>query len=225
MFIGPCNLHKFIKKTTNPPPAFFKFVRSIEISLSPDFSARAPARWPTLVMCNNAGLDLKEPHDPWDFHWLRLDKFEKLQSLKMWIAARSIYIGGSPNPDFLGVLQLDRDALTRRLSAFSHLKSFTMSTPLGRHVGSSEDGLVEEISRPGFQVFKRGSGDRYHPFLNPPPVRHALGGMNPQYIRTFEERSVHPSARISREEKLRHVNRQVHLGLDMIGFERMKEAT
>ncbi|KAF4922367.1 hypothetical protein CGCVW01_v005341 [Colletotrichum viniferum] len=66
MFFGACAIHPAMKtaKTGVTPPAFFKYARSFELSLSPDF--------PALPICANYDLPgIPRRHDVYDFHWLR----------------------------------------------------------------------------------------------------------------------------------------------------------
>ncbi|KAL9110255.1 MAG: hypothetical protein Q9227_005162 [Pyrenula ochraceoflavens] len=164
MFLGYCTLHPFIKSWSKPvitvtPPAFYQHARHLEISLSPDF--------PMLLWCANFDApELGRRHEAWDFHWLRLDRFQKLQSIQIWMAARSITSRLDSNNNFLAVKQLNTSALKNVLAPFDHLDSFTLSTPLGSTVGPEDEGYVDDVSASGIRVYKRGAGDNFHPFLN-----------------------------------------------------------
>lgn len=141
------------------PPAFYENVRHLEISLSPDF--------PMLLFCANYDLEeLESRHDVYDFHWLRLDRFSNLRSVKIWIAARSITCRLDSNNQFIGIKQLTAEALRKTFAPFKKVESFTLSTPLGSSVGPEEDGIVQDVSELGFSIYKRGTGDKFHPFLN-----------------------------------------------------------
>ncbi|KAL9615935.1 MAG: hypothetical protein Q9160_009135 [Pyrenula sp. 1 TL-2023] len=183
MFFGYCTLHPFMKTWSKPvvtvrPPAFYQHARHLEISLSPDF--------PMLLWCANFDVpELERRHEAWDFHWLRLDRFQKLQSIRIWISARSITSRLDSDNNFLGVKQLETAALKNVLASFEHIDSFTLSTPLGLTVGPEDEGFVDDVSAPGIHVYKRGTGDNFHPFLNLvfPDDENHFGGLihtNPQ---------------------------------------------
>ncbi|KAG8624391.1 hypothetical protein KVT40_007458 [Elsinoe batatas] len=159
-FFGSCELHPIMEewpKLTLSPPPFFKHARKIEISLSPDF--------PSLLLCAShdlAGLPIR--HSVYDFHWLRLAQFENLQSIKIWISARSICKNLEQKFEFKGIKQFTLPELKDVLDAFTGICSVEISAPLSNTWGPQE-GRVEELSRPGLIVCKRGSGDHFHPFL------------------------------------------------------------
>ncbi|KND92011.1 hypothetical protein TOPH_03312 [Tolypocladium ophioglossoides CBS 100239] len=165
MFVGFCDTPppmKPLPTMLSLPLECFKYTRSLELSLSADF--------PIMLPCANA-LDRRSghPHDVYDFHWLRLDQFQNLSNLNIWIAARgNLRRSGEcyKECDFVCVNQLDIDALRRALASFSRVDSVTLSTPLGGNIGP-EDGYVEGIAAPGIRVWKRGTGDRFHPTLIP----------------------------------------------------------
>ncbi|RYP58133.1 hypothetical protein DL769_009090 [Monosporascus sp. CRB-8-3] len=161
MFFGYCELHPVVKtwpKLGITPPAFFKYARSLELSLSPDF--------PKLLMCANFDLPgIERRHDVYDFHWLRLDQFQNLQRVNIWIAARSVSCRIDSDNNFFGIKQFGVEGLRGVLAPFGHIKSVTLSTPLGPSIRPQE-GNVEGVAPPGFRLYKRGSGDRFHPFLN-----------------------------------------------------------
>jgi hypothetical protein len=162
MFFGYCELHPAMKKWPKlgiTPPAFYKYSRSLELSLSPDF--------PVLLLCANLDLPgIKRRHDVYDFHWLRFSRFQSLQSVKIWIPARSITCRPDSNNSFLGIKQFGVDALRKALAPFGHINSVTLSTPLDPGVGPEDDCYVESVAPRGFRLYKRGTGDRFHPFLN-----------------------------------------------------------
>lgn len=139
------------------PPAFFKYTRSLELSLSPDF--------PKHLLCANIDLPgIERRHEVYDFHWLRLDQFENLKRVNIWIASRSISCRVDSNNSFRGIKEFDFEELRKLLTPFKNIKSFTMSTPLGPSVGP-EEGIVEGVISSGGKLYKRGSGDKFHPFL------------------------------------------------------------
>ena len=147
-----------IPKLGITPPAFFKYARSLELSLSADF--------PKLLMCANLDLPgFETRHDVYDFHWLRLDKFRNLSSVNIWISARSITCRMDSDNSFLGIKQLDVNALTDVLNSFKSSGSVTVSTPLGSSMGP-EEGYVKGVAPPNVRLYQRGCGDKFHPFLN-----------------------------------------------------------
>ena len=150
---------KLPNQTFTTPPAFFRHSRSLELSLSADF--------PMNLICAAYDMpDLQRRHDTYDFHWLRLERFQNLRSVNIWIAARSISCRLDSDNNFFGIKQFSADALKNVLAPFGHIKSVTVSTPLGSSVGSKEDGDVKDVVPPRMRLYKRGSGDRFHPFLN-----------------------------------------------------------
>ncbi|KAK2024425.1 hypothetical protein LX32DRAFT_569896 [Colletotrichum zoysiae] len=159
MFFGHCALHPAIRtlKTGETPPAFFKHARRFELSLSPDF--------PALLMCANYDLPgIPRRHNVYDFHWLRLGQFQNLQSVRIWIAARSVTCGIEADGNLRGIKQFNADALRDVLAAFGTVGSVTLSTPLSQSL-SPEEGYVSVGAAPSVRLYKRGSGDRFHPFL------------------------------------------------------------
>lgn len=164
LFVGYCYtppaINKWLKMAL-PPPAFTRYTRDLELSWTPNF--------PRIVSCQMPlpGIDRQPPfHDVYDFHWLRLDQFQNLRSIKIWVAARSVFprIRGI-DQGYFSITQLSVDTLRNALSSFSSIDSLTLSTPLAKDIGS-EDGYVEELTRSGITVWKRGTGDRFHPFLS-----------------------------------------------------------
>ncbi|KAH6711903.1 hypothetical protein BKA61DRAFT_677098 [Leptodontidium sp. MPI-SDFR-AT-0119] len=159
MFFGYCANNPALKKLPEmpTPPAFFKYTRSLELSLSPDF--------PKHLLCANIDLPgIERRHEVYDFHWLRLDQFENLKRVNIWIASRSISCRVDSNNSFRGIKEFDFEELRKLLTPFKNIKSFTMSTPLGPSVGP-EEGIVKGVISSGGKLYKRGSGDKFHPFL------------------------------------------------------------
>ncbi|KAH8890541.1 hypothetical protein GQ53DRAFT_782549 [Thozetella sp. PMI_491] len=160
VFFGFCALHSDMERLPKigpPPPAFFKYARSWELSLSADF--------PTLLACANTSLPgIDRHHEVYDFHWLRFNQFQSLQSIKIWIAARSFSCRIDSDNSFLGIKQFDADGLKKLLACFENVRSFVLSTPLASSVGPDE-GYVDKMALPGIWLYKRGTGDRFHPFL------------------------------------------------------------
>ncbi|OBT68525.1 hypothetical protein VE03_01817 [Pseudogymnoascus sp. 23342-1-I1] len=95
-------------------------------------------------------------------HWLRLDKFQSLHSLNIWISARANArcLERALNHPFTGITELDTDALQQALSHLRRVPKVTLSTPLAPSVGPEEEGFVEGL---GARVYKRGDGDWFHP--------------------------------------------------------------
>ncbi|SPO00296.1 uncharacterized protein DNG_03141 [Cephalotrichum gorgonifer] len=82
-FVGYCQKPVNPKLDIQPtqPPAFFKYARKLELSLPADFPVAIPCVVPELSKQEHL-------HDVYDFHWLWLDKFHSLSSVKIWIASR-----------------------------------------------------------------------------------------------------------------------------------------
>ncbi|KAF4809411.1 hypothetical protein CGCSCA5_v011402 [Colletotrichum siamense] len=161
MFFGYCELHPIVKtfpKIGITPPAFFKYARNVELSLSPCFNLE--------LLCANFDLPgIPRRHDVYDFHWLRLDRFEYLQTFNIWIASRCTSNRYPSKYDsFSGIKGLDKRNLSDLLAPFSLIGSVTISTPLSSNI-EPEEGFVEDVVVPGFRLYKRGSGDRFHPIL------------------------------------------------------------
>lgn len=179
MWFGYCELHPAMKewpKLGITPPGFFKYARALELSLSPDF--------PLLLLCANCDLPgIERRHEVYDFHWLRLDRFQSLRTLNIWVSARSLTWSipdGQRNYNFTGITQFDLDTLAKVLSPLGRVDSATLSTPLGPGVGP-EQGYVESLP---VRVYKRGSGDRFHP----PLYRIEPGGVFDNVVHTSSTR-------------------------------------
>ncbi|KAK2763393.1 hypothetical protein CKAH01_04987 [Colletotrichum kahawae] len=183
MFFGYCELHPVVKtfpKIGITPPAFFKYARNVELSFGPDF--------PMQLLCANfdlPGIPLR--HDVYDFHWLRLDRFENLQTFNIWIASRcSSNRTPSKYDSLCGIKGFDTRNLSDRLAPFSLISSVTISTPLSSSI-EPEEGFVEDVALPGIRLYKRGSGDKFHPILGPVNP----GGMYDDVIHTAAEMYEH----------------------------------
>ncbi|EQB55160.1 hypothetical protein CGLO_04937 [Colletotrichum gloeosporioides Cg-14] len=182
MFFGYCELHPIVKtfpKIGTTPPALFKYARNVELSFGPDF--------PLQLLCANFDLPgIPRRHDVYDFHWLRLDRFENLQTFNIWIASRCSSNRTPSKYDALcGIKEFDTKSLRDRLAPFSLIGSVTISTPLSSRI-APEEGCVEDVALPGIRLYKRGSGDKFHPILgtvNP-------GGMYDDVIHTTTEMEV-----------------------------------
>ncbi|KAF4857322.1 hypothetical protein CGCSCA4_v000431 [Colletotrichum siamense] len=162
-FFGYCKPHpleKTLPEVGITPPAFFKYAQNVEISLGPDF--------PLQLLCANFDLpEIPHRHDVYDFHWLRLNRFENLQILNLWISSRCIsFRTPSEYHDLLGIKGFNTEELRDRLLPFRLINSVTISTPLSSCI-RPEEGFVEDVTLPGVRLYKRGSGDRFHPILEP----------------------------------------------------------
>jgi hypothetical protein len=142
------------------PPAFYKYTRGFELSLNPDFGRS--------FICGNVVKNLpvtEHPHKGYDFHWLHLSRFENLHKVNIWVDARSKTIRFDEKEIVFGVKELDVKAFARSVSAFENVRSVTISTPLGPSF-EPEDGLVTSFPVPNVRLYKRGSGDRFHPWMS-----------------------------------------------------------
>jgi hypothetical protein len=122
--------------------------------------------------CANIDLPgIDSCHEVYDFHWLRLDWFQNLQSIKIWIAARSskpinFPIGGPDGPqDFRGIKEFDMENLKDMLKPFKNVKSLTLSTPLSPNLGPQGEGYVDSDGIIPVRLYKRSTGDHFHPPL------------------------------------------------------------
>lgn len=179
-FVGFCpqdaRMRNWPKVVDLQPHAFPKYCKHLELSMTPFF--------PCLITCSSPVRtpQLDRPHDPYDFHWLRLDLFQNLQSIKIWVTARSTKVLKGPNgrgtyPDFVKITDLNIDELRKALSCFAGVSDFVISTPLSNDVGP-EDGLVKGITvQKHHRVWKRGTGDIFHPRLSPNFGRGGLSGL------------------------------------------------
>ncbi|EGY22673.1 uncharacterized protein VDAG_04111 [Verticillium dahliae VdLs.17] len=162
MWFGYCALPPFMQawpKRGLTPPAFYKYARTFELSLFPTF--------PLDLLCATKDLPgLAMRHAVYDFHWLRLDRFEHLTNVNIWIDSRSLMPLPEDALNFSGIKHFSRETLHEALACFSSVPSVTISTALGPGIGPEDDGRVEDIAPPGVTLFKRGLGDRFHPYLN-----------------------------------------------------------
>lgn len=170
VFVGCCEWPPMTKdwlKMPVQPPAFPKHVRRLELSTNPLLPLQITCSTPYLTAHPN------NLHDAYDFHWLKLELFEKLQSIKIWVAARSTM--WFPKPDgrdvtCVMVTDLDFDALKRAVTIFDHLDEFILSTPLTGDV-APEETFVKDISQnPGCRVWSRGTGDAFRLSSAPSPL-------------------------------------------------------
>lgn len=170
LFVGFCKTpmllveHRFPKIGGVPPPVLPDHVRHLELSLTPNLEHELP--------CADRSETPKEEdlHDAYDFHWLRLDKFQNLRSVNIWMAARGMDIHpvyeDSPDPVFVAISNLNIEPLRRSLANFGGSFEVTLSTPLHEEI-APEDGYVEGIAPSNVRLWKRGTGDWYHPYMSP----------------------------------------------------------
>jgi hypothetical protein len=98
------------------------------------------------------------------------------------VTARSTKVLRGPDgrvtyPNFKRITDLDMDELRQVLSCFAGVNEFVISTPLSNDIGP-EDGIVEGVTiRPHHRVWKRGTGDFFHPRLSPNFGRGGLSGL------------------------------------------------
>ena len=171
-WFGHCQLPKDwhgIFEGHSMPPAFPKYARGFELSLDPDFGRS--------VQCGNEVERLPvtaHPHEGYDFHWLHLSRFENLRTVNIWVGARSKTIRLSSQgteivpdvPDFVfGIKELDPKTFARLMSAFEKVDSVTISTPLGPSF-EPEEGRVTKFPVSNVRLYKRGTGDRFHPLMS-----------------------------------------------------------
>lgn len=173
LFIGHCKIPPPLRswpKMPITPPAFFKHATSLELSLTPNF--------PLVLPCADTGIceEGESLHDVYDFHWLRLDEFQKLSSLKIWLAARGHTVKFFGDHTFLCITQLSGNAIKNLPPYFSSVSSVEISTPLNQEI-EPEDGYVEELTKPEFKLWKRGNGDKFHPSLVPIQPGGSLDGL------------------------------------------------
>ncbi|OBT54146.1 hypothetical protein VE04_04794 [Pseudogymnoascus sp. 24MN13] len=126
------------------------------------------ADFPASLLCAAFDLpDLPHRHSVYDFHWLHLSKFQNLQTLNIWVSARSLTMA-DPRSDqsygFTGITEHDAAALEGLVARFNPVAKLTLSTPLAPSIGPTEEGYLDGVTA---SVYKRGEGDRFHPPLYP----------------------------------------------------------
>ncbi|UNI24169.1 hypothetical protein JDV02_009937 [Purpureocillium takamizusanense] len=189
--VGSCDTPAPMKTPYTPPnvPRFlFQHARSLELSLSANFSVLLPC---TVATDRKSGL----AHDAYDFHWLKPGMFKCLSSLNIWIAARGLALRYDGEHDFVAPNQLDLEALGKMTESLCGVGSVALSMPLGSGI-EPQDGYVESLARPGVRLWKRGTGDRFHPHLNTLRLAMRLG--KDSTIRTQDAREV----RVGRSQSL-----------------------
>lgn len=167
LFAGLCKLPPSMQEVpAQPPPAFFKHACQLEISLNANFATSIP--------CTDEKHAVTGPvHDVFDFHWLQLNRFDHLTDLKIWVTSRAAVFWTNPdNPPARTPLLVDLsgEALRKGLQTVRGVQSVALSGPLHQDVDTadgSEDGLVEGVAPKNVYLWKRGTGDRYHPYLGP----------------------------------------------------------
>ncbi|KAI8682473.1 hypothetical protein NCS56_00370300 [Fusarium sp. Ph1] len=171
---GSCKLHPILRERrgfyedrTKPPPAFLQYARHIEISLDRNYPLHHRCCWGMATRKEaDEGLrcqegepcdDLEpEVHEPCDFHWLHLERFRNLRSLKIWISTRNSKLYGGLLTHPTGLEEVDFEKLRTLLSGLANVESVVLSAPLSKHV-EPDEGYVEGIAENGqLKVWKRG---------------------------------------------------------------------
>lgn len=116
------------------------------------------------------------------FHWLQLERFCSLRSVKLWIAARSLVPCDPDEPRAMDVHTMCLDGLREMLACLAGVRSATVSTPLVTDM-APEEGYLEDFTLPGVDVWKRGTGDRFHPHFFP-----VVLGYNQSLLRSWPKR-------------------------------------
>ncbi|RMJ07896.1 hypothetical protein CDV36_012513 [Fusarium kuroshium] len=171
---GACNSHLilrtwrgFCEDRVKPPPAFHQYARHVEISLDRTYTLHNRCCWAMSerkkankrlrvqqgVVCD----DLKPvAHEPCDFHWLHLERFRNLTSLKIWISTRSSELYGGILIYPTGLERLNVEKLRTLLSGLANVESVVLSAPLSNDI-EPDEGYVEGISKNGrLKVWNRG---------------------------------------------------------------------
>lgn len=172
-FVGFCRPPPVLRgpeaRQPQQPPAFFKHACKLEISLIGNFASSFPC----------APLaDMEDPivgpvHDAFDFHWLKLNRFDHLTDLKIWVNSRGTTTWSDPNlrPVRTPLLvDLNIEALREAFRGLEHTRSVAFSAALHHDVKTrdgSEDGFVDNVAPPNVHLWKRGTGDYYHPRIGP----------------------------------------------------------
>ncbi|KAJ3456776.1 hypothetical protein MRS44_016799 [Fusarium solani] len=184
-YCDPCPQRSTRPELGEAPRAFLEHTKSIELGLHPSFRFEIPC---TL---QEQSAHPEQLHDPYDFHWLNIDRFQNLRSVKIWMSARTL--SGFPKQALNQwrhhrLDQFDMDELRKTLSSFDNLDEFIISTPLAENIGP-EDGYVQDVmKKPNHQVWKRGTGDLFHPMMD---IDLGNGGPISQIIST-PDRTVTP---------------------------------
>lgn len=149
-----------------PPPAFHTYGRHLELSLNPVFSTELSCSSPMITPVE------QERHCSLDFYGLRLDLLENLTTVDVWVAARCTHLivdrdGENLDPKPYDITTLSVWKLKQALSHLGLEKNITISTPLSECV-EPQDGYIEHDELyPGLRIWRRGTGDLYHPALYP----------------------------------------------------------
>ncbi|CAG7556444.1 unnamed protein product [Fusarium equiseti] len=166
MFVGFCKIpDRWIEDCVQaiPPPAFRTHGRHVELSLEPVFPILLPCSSPIISPLS------EERHSSSDFHALRLDLLQNLTTLNVWIAARSTVLMLDEDADNIdqspyNITQLGIDSIKEALAPLDQVKNITLSMPLAS-VSDPEDGYIVDTAH--LRIWRRGSGDRFHPALLP----------------------------------------------------------
>ncbi|KAK3316803.1 hypothetical protein B0H66DRAFT_305904 [Apodospora peruviana] len=168
------------------PPGFIRYARHVELSLPASFSVEVFCASPDV----NEDIHSRQEHDAYDFHWLRLYRFQTLRNLKIWIEARGVFAPDDCE-DYLEVTsRLDADAIRNRIllsGSFGAVPGLavTLSMPLGKDItlpaptrpdnddhpegqgeGYVEEGLLLPQQHSNVRLWKRDTGDQFHPWLS-----------------------------------------------------------
>ena len=157
------------------PPGFRTYGRDTELSLETVFPMLLPSSSPIITP------EPEERHSPSDFHALRLDLLQNLTTINIWIAARSTVLLLGENADNIDqspydITRLGIESIKEALASLKRIKNITLSLPLvsdtdtedGYVVASAsdiEDGYIVDTAQ--LRIWRRGSGDRFHPALLP----------------------------------------------------------
>ncbi|RSL50391.1 hypothetical protein CEP54_011950 [Fusarium duplospermum] len=95
--------------------------------------------------CDDLGPEI---HEPCDFHWLHLDRFSNLKSLKIWVSTHRAGKYSETIGPPISLEQADLETLGMLLSGLANVESVFLSAPLSKQV-EPDEGYVEGISENG----------------------------------------------------------------------------
>ncbi|KAK7210814.1 hypothetical protein V2G26_017992 [Clonostachys chloroleuca] len=161
-FIGVCqpNPTGDLRTNDNKPAGFLELARNLELMLSLLFHLDV-----SYFKTHERG-SAESFHNPCDFHWLKLGQFENLTSIKIWASAREFrFCDLSYAVNFKILNERDLEGLKNFFSPLANVQEILLSSPFEKEI-QPEDGLVGGITaRPSHRVWKRGSGDAFHPSM------------------------------------------------------------
>ncbi|VUC27031.1 unnamed protein product [Clonostachys rosea] len=150
-FVGVCQPNSTGDVGTdngNKPAGFLRYARNLELTVDPVFHLD--------ISCSTEyeATSTENYHNPYNFHWLKLHQFQNLTSIKIWVSARTFQMHNKPfSRDWKTLDELDVDGLKNFFSPLEGIEP--------------EDGFVKGITRqPSHRVWKRGTGDSFHPNMN-----------------------------------------------------------